>query len=413
MRSPICRTRRLLFILITTALTIQRAAAQDSDAQAAEPYDSTGKFTLLVVGDAGQPGDALVKTNAAILAEATRVAELGSPLSAMAFTGDNFYPIGLNHTEGTRNELVETVLGPISGLLRVIGRENVHAVPGNHDYFCDMFGPIPYGSCNGGNLHELAIPVWTYHLFGPASIRYPTKRNSTDSIELIMVNSPFFVRYGEASWDTYYDSLRVLLKASAANKAIKWRLMFTHHPIYTFGEHGGYRVWDPTVQRIKFLGACIEDKKDPIRYLYRIAKSDEDICAPRYRQFRDSIMTIMHAGGAKIHALISGHEHSLQFLAQRGGLANTPNIYIISGAGSKQDAVRTSFVDTRRGFSFFSHPINTDEHRGESIIGFMMCQVEGKRLKFWFVDSDKNQRTVLGGVEYFYVNAKGLLTETK
>lgn len=410
---PMHYTRCLYWVVVALVAGSFNAWAQGKAVHTGEPYDSSGKFTLMVLGDAGQPGDVLKNTIVAVHTEAARMAELGSKLSAIAFTGDNFYPIGLNHTESDRIALVEEVLGPMAGLFRDVGRENVHAVPGNHDYFCDMFGPVPYGSCNAGNLYELAIPVWTYHLFWPTAIRYPVARDSKDSIELIMINSPRFVRYDEFEWDLYYDSLRTLLKESAGNKAVKWRLMFTHHPVYTFGEHGGYRAWDPSVQRVKYLGACIEDKKDPVRYLYRLAKSDEDICAPRYRQFRDSIMSIMHAGGAKVHALISGHEHSLQFLAQRGGLANTPNIFIISGAGSKQDMVRTSFIDTRRGYSFYSHPLNTDEHKGESIYGFMMCQVEGKRLKFWFVDGEKNQRTTMGGAEFFYVNSKGLLAETK
>lgn len=368
---------------------------------------------MFLLGDQGKTGEILTNTTAAMYQEAQRLADSGTPLNSVAFVGDNFYPIGLNVDEGARIELVEQVMGPMARLLKQLGRTNVHAVPGNHDYYCDMFGPAPYGSCNAGNLYELSIPLWTYHLNGPASIRYPVKRGSADSIELIMINSAFFVRYDREVWGYHLDSLRTLLKESSQNKSIKWRLMFAHHPIYTFGEHGGYRIWDPRVQRIRYLGNCVDDKKDPIKYIFEFANSHEDNCAPRYRYYRDSIMTIIHNGGARIHAYIAGHEHSLQFLAQRGGLANTPKIFIITGAASKHDAVRTSFIDTRRGFQFFSHPQNTDERRGESIPGFVSMQVENNRLKFWFINSNTKERTRMGGSEFFYVDNKGLLVETK
>ena len=374
--------------------------------------DSAFRFTMFVIGDAGHKGPILEENAKATEIEAARLQSLGDPVTTMVFAGDNFYPVGLNQDEEVRHDLVNDVLGPFARFLRTLGRTNVHAIAGNHDYYCDMFGPAPYGKCESGNLYEMMIPVWSYYI-APTSVRYPVERGSKDSVELIMINSAYFMINSRDLWHRQSDTIRKMLNKSAKNPNIKWRMIFSHHPPYTFGEHGGYRVWDSHVQRVRFLGNCIDDRKDPIKYIQMWAGYAEDNCAPRYFYYKDTILQMISESDMPVHAFISGHDHSLQLLAQRGGLVNAPKVFIITGAGSKVSSVRTPFIDRRRGFQYYAKPRNTPDHRGESIYGFLGVQADGDFLKFWFVDGETKKPADMGGASLFYVDRKGVLVKTE
>lgn len=396
----------MLFVLLVVAATAQTGTIERPG------YDSAGKFTLFVIGDAGKPGAILNENAKALELEGERLKSEGNPVNAITFVGDNFYPVGLNHDKEVRHDLVNDVLGPVAFFLRGLGRKNVHAIPGNHDYYCDMFGPAPYGVCQSGNLYEMMIPVWTYYLT-PQSVRYPVKRGSKDSIELIMLNSAYFMMYSREQWHYQTDSLRSLLKRSAANKSVKWRVAFTHHPPYTFGSHGGYRIWDAERRRIRYMGNCIDDRKDPIKYVQMFAGSYEDNCAPRYQYYNDTLLNTISESGAQVHLLASGHDHNLQLLAQNGGKVGAPKIFVVTGAGSKVSEVRTSFHDVRRGLQYFAHPINTPEARGTSIYGFLGLQIEEDMMKLWFVNGETKQRANMGGKQTFWINRKGYLVNSE
>ena len=367
---------------------------------------------MFVIGDAGKAGKVLDNNARALEIEGERLKAEGSSVNAITFLGDNFYPVGLNHDEEVRRDLVNDVLGPVAYFLRTLGRENSHAIPGNHDYYCDMFGPAPYGKCESGNLYEMMIPIWTYHLL-PRGIRYPVQRGSKDSIELIMLNSAFFMMHSREHWYVQTDSLRSLLKKSAANKSVKWRIAFTHHPPYTFGAHGGYRVWDPRVKRVRYLGNCIDERKDPIKYVQMFAGSYEDNCAPRYQYFKDTLFQTISRSGAQVHMLASGHDHALQLLAQNGGEPGAPKIFVVSGAGAKVSRVRTSFQDTKRGLQYFAHPKNNPTDKGKSIYGFLGVQIVDDMMKLWFINGETKKRAVMGGKQTFWVNREGYLVKSE
>ena len=151
-------------LFCTVIIALLTAYGTDSAAQpGSRPVRDTGAidssflFTMFAIGDAGKPGDILLENAKALEIEAERLRKTGNPVSTMVFAGDNFYPVGLNHDEEVRLDLVNDVLGPMAGFLRTLGRKNVHAIPGNHDYYCDMFGPAPYGKCESGKM----VPAFT------------------------------------------------------------------------------------------------------------------------------------------------------------------------------------------------------------------------------------------------------------
>lgn len=414
-REPMMTIRKTIVAGITLmiAMSIVASAKEVGENQKkSRSFDSTGAFSMLIVGDGGKPGEKLEQNAVLFEKERVRLEALGTPVRATVFMGDNFYPVGLNREASDRVELVRGVLGPLAYSLRQIGRENAHAIPGNHDYYCDMFGPAPYGTCQSGNLYERMIPIWSYHI-GPTRRTYAVSEGSKDSVDLLLLNSALFMINSRPNWRNNTDSLRRLLQASAANPSIRWRFIFTHHPAYTFGEHGGYRVWDSEQQRVRFRGNCIADRKDPVKYFQRWAGSFEDNCAPRYKYYIDTLFSLLNETETKVQAMFSGHDHCLQLLVQRKSKGFAPKVHVISGAMAKTSKVRSPFVDPQKGISFYSHPKNTPEYEGNSIHGFAGMRIEGDRMKLWFLDGGNQKRATMGDASLFWFDDDGNLVATE
>ena len=294
-----------------------------------------------------------------------------------------------------------------------LGKENVHAVPGNHDYYCAALGPIPYGKCKDGNSFELALPIWTYYLNFPGSKRYPTYKGSRDSVELIFLNSAFLLIHNEDLWEPQLDSLERLLYASAADSSVKWRMMFMHHSPFSAGDHGGYSVWSRQKQRAVFRDCLVDEGDNPAKLIERLAGYHEDNCDPHYKNYVDSLFQIIVRTGATVQATFAGHDHSLQLLSQRKRPPGTPGVFVVSGAGAKQTRVASPRSDTTVGLNIYTHPINNNLYRGASIYGFVTGKIEEDRLKLWFIDGATSKTADMGGASEFFIDSTGTLVEAR
>lgn len=386
--------RVCLTLLLSAAATVTAPAQQRG-------------FTFFAVGDAGHPGPILTMTAAAMAKHAAELTASGDRLEAVLFLGDNVYPNGLNREPEERSRLIQEVVGPHRPLLAQVGKGNVHTVAGNHDYYCGVLGPAPYGTCHAGNRYESLIPDWTYYSGMPASVRYATSAGGRDSIELFIFDSAILLQRPLAEWRSYLDSLSSLLAASARNGSVRWRLILAHHSPYSVGAHGGYRGWDPERMEVLYVGSCIHEGDDPFKYVERLAGYHEDVCDPTYQKYKDSLFAVIDGSGVTIQAMFAGHDHTLQLLNHRSR-AGSPKIFVVSGAGSKQDYVRSPL----RG-SIYSHPYNDPHHKGESAFGFMTGRIEGDRLHLWFINGEDGELLDMGGATDFYIAEDGSLAEAR
>lgn len=393
------RARVIVLLFLGTYATL---SAQERD-----------NFTFIAIGDAGYPGPILDQNGAAINGITASLDKEKNPLDALVFLGDNFYPIGLNIRPKERTSLISEVLSPHAYTLLTLGPKNVHAVPGNHDYYCATLGPIPYGRCNEGNVVEQAIPIWTYYLREPSSVRYPTYSGSPDSVELIFVDSPMFLLNSESDWHLQLDTLENLLHASKVNQGVKWRMMFFHHSPFSAGEHGGFTLWSESKQRIVYRGCSVGERDNPVKLVQRLAGYHEENCDPHYQNYKDSLFKRIVRSGATIHATFGGHDHSLQLLSQVKRPPGTPGVFVISGAGSKQTGVGSPQVDTSVGMSIYTHPIIDNHRKGTSIFGFAVGTIEKDKLKLWFIDGATGEPADMGGASQFFIDSTGTLVDTR
>lgn len=377
--------------------------------------DFSKAFTAIAVGDAGETGSALRSTAKYINEMYTEQHDGGKP-DAMIFLGDNFYPLGLNVPVDDVTGKIKSVLGPYRQTFEGIGRTNVHAVAGNHDYYARnalekslFFGLIdiavgPVGLSEKGNERERAIEWWTYYYKMPAEVMYPVSAGSKDSVQFIFYDSALPLRTDPATWRPALDSLRRLLTNSAARPGIVWRIFAQHHPWYSVGEHGGYSVWDDEAKTVNYLPNC--DRDSNVIEWFVNTLDPQDLCASKYQAQIDSLKAVMHSGGAKIHLMLAGHEHNLQLLSypeRNADCSECPKVYVISGAGSKPNRVKLPFPP---------HEFTASQpgKSGESLSGFAQLKFENGKLRVVFFNSANGEKIDMGeGKNEFWIDRNGEL----
>jgi hypothetical protein len=397
------RTPRLILLLLMMAplLTIP------SLAQKGAPRRNGAPLTVIAIGDAGEVGPALTGNARNMLDTARRRAEENRPVGLLLFLGDNVYPHGFNDmTDRQRATAVDRVFGPHMELMRMLGRGNVHAIPGNHDYYCTALeGVIPYGTCDLGNEYEAGLDFWTYHPHLPAIVRRATAEGSADSADFILFDSSLLMNQDPGRWRPVLDSLEKLLRSSATSRGVRWRILAAHHSPFSVGEHGGYRLWLPKQKRVGYIGNCYREGQDPYRYAQQIV-SDQDNCTAQYRRYNDSLFALIERSGAKVQLMMAGHDHSLQLLNYPdSACASCPKVYIVTGAGSKREKVRSPLPGR-----IYSHPFNTAKEKGRSASGFTLLTFTGGRMEIGFVESATGTTLDMGGATRFVVDADGVLT---
>jgi hypothetical protein len=375
-------------------------------------------LTVIVLGDAGESNRNL-RNNASLITNMHTGQHDGGFYHAMIFLGDNFYNTGLNIPLSDVDGKIKSVLGPFRVPFEALGRENVHAIAGNHDYYARnaieksiLFGLIsisdgPIGLTDRGNARAAAIQWWSYYYGHPADALYEITPGSGDSVQFIFVDSALPLRTDPSSWGGALDSLRRLLTKTKDRPGIVWRILSTHHPFYSLGEHGGYTEWNDEKNIVEYLTQCDKDS-NALGFLKNWI-DPEDLCAAKYQQYLDSLKAAIGAGGVKIQLVMSGHDHSLQLLyypERDADCSMCPNIQIVSGAGSYNDRVR--FPGPRE---FTAAQLNAPA-QGRSHPGFAQLQFSRDRLRVVFFNANTGNPVNMGnGKTELWISAAGTLLE--
>lgn len=381
------------------------------------PDAGLSPFTLIAIGDAGETGSAL-RANASLLTNMHTGQHDGGKFDAMIFLGDNFYNVGLNVPHDEVDDYVKKILGPFKTIFRDLGRSNIHAITGNHDYYLRnafetslLFGLVsiaegPIGLTEKGNKRASALDAWTYYYGLPGDVVYPVESGATDSVQFIFFDSALPLRTDPARWIPALDSLRRLLSFSSRRPGVLWRVLTLHHPIYSLGEHGGYTSWNDELNLVEYLSQCDKDS-NAIGFLKNWL-DPEDLCAEKYRQFLDSLRNVIAFSGARIQLSLAGHEHNMQLLSypdRDAGFNGFPTVHVISGAGSKPSRVRFPSPPNE-----FTSAQIAPERKGLSVPGFAKMEFSREHVRIIFY----NARTLSpmdmgGGKKEFYVSVEGTL----
>jgi hypothetical protein len=379
--------------------------------------DSREPLIVIAIGNAGTSGS-ILRGNSSYISEMYTGQHDAGRFQALLFLGDNFTPTGLNVPAASVPGEIASSLGPFKEPMEGLGKARVHAIPGEHDYYARnalessvFFGLIkhqegPSGMSDKGNMREAEIPGWTYHHGLPGRLTLPLVSGSADSAEFIFFDSGRLLRSEPSTWRPVLDSLRWLLVAEREQRGIDWRILCTHHPLASVGEHGGYSVWNDDEKVVEYLTPCDRDS-NPSEWVKNWL-DPEDLCTSRYQQYIDSLTAAIRFGGVPVQAVLSAHDRSLQLLDTGMPGANYPDcprVQIISGAGSETGRVKFPVPPHE-----FTAALRLPSDEGLSAPGFVQMCFSQERVRLHFYSGKSGNAIDMGGGQTeFWIDREGKL----
>lgn len=337
----------------------------------AAPDPGQVAYTLYMIGDCGISSPDKPWPTFELLKRELKAAESNS---ATVYLGDNIYELGLPvETAPDRKEMERRMTAQLLPTEGYPGK--VVVVPGNHDWA--QGAPDGYAA----RLREEAF-VEQFLQRGNAYLPDngcpgPSELALGDSAVLLVLDTQWWLhkhdKPGKAQGcaaETDADFLADVQAALTRNQG-KQIIVAAHHPLYSYGAHGGYyhplyhlfpllmfshKAWVP----LPVLGS--------VAVWYRKFHGNiQDIPNPRYKAMIRQLDGLFAAHPGLIY--LSGHDHNLEYLPIGG------RHYIVSGSGSKGAYVghgsRAKFTDAEKG------------------LGKLILMKDGSRqLEFWVPTAD-------------------------
>lgn len=333
--------------------------------------DSSLLYRIVLIGDAGQP-----KPNEPVLKSLKKWSSKASDRSTVVFLGDNMYPDGM--TEKRRDEIEEKLLPQLD----VITSSNTHGIfiPGNHDwtngreegyqalleqqqYINKVLSQNPKFLPKDGNP-------------GPVQVDLP---KSSPVLRLIVLDTQWWLQenpHSSESPESVISKLKTLLNTDLPV------IVVGHHPIESYGPHGGFFDWKDHLfpgrmyKKWIWFPMPILGSIFPLSRWY-IVDNPQDLNGKRYKEMVEQLnLAFTESKHTSLLIYASGHDHSLQVLKD-----DIIDYLLISGLGSSEKASPVSHGDN----TLFAH-----QHTGFMSIDFLndgrvlLCVIEpiGEKIVF-------------------------------
>ena len=310
-------------------------------------------FSVFLMGDAGEPvfpEDANIK----YLQEKTVNA---SADDVLIFLGDNLYPKGLPGEEHPDRAAMERKLIPQLDVMKNF-KGRTYIIPGNHDWAQGRKQGLEY-------IRNMEKFVTAYtgkpEAFLPKNgCPGPEEIILTDKVTLIIIDTQYFLHSQEKGREAdgcvapgTGEALE-LLQDMIIRNANKHVIVAAHHPLYTYGPHGGkYKFWKANLfplteaKSMKNLYIPLPGLGSIYWVSRAVIGNIQDIPNPKYKIIRNVLLDVI--GKADNVVWASGHEHSLQYIKKDGAH------FVVSGSGSKTAHVvsgpGTEFYKGEKGFA--------------------------------------------------------------
>lgn len=259
--------------------------------------------------------------------------------------GDNIYPVGLapeNHPDYSLGK--HRLLVQASATLEFNG--NVFFIPGNHDWYT-------YGEEGLGRQENLIEDYLQQNKIfkNQKKDSYFLPNNGCPGPEVVHLNQDILLVIIDSQWyisesykkegiDTPCETKTrselddALLKVFESNKE-KSIILVSHHPLYTYGKHGGIYSLKENIFPFSQLHPNLIIPLPISGILFNKLRpkiTEQDIKNNNYLSYINHIEEI--ATKHENVMVASGHEHTLQFIIKN----KIP--FIVSGSGSKKEEVK-------------------------------------------------------------------------
>lgn len=306
--------------------------------------------SVFLVGDAGEPS-----TNGkdAVLQTLQKHLQKAGTNATLAFLGDNIYPVGLVGEDAPPSER-DTAIARLKAQLDLIKQHKGRSfiIPGNHDW--------QQGGRNGWEYIKnqeqfVASYLQKDDVFYPkGGCPTPQEIHLNAQLTLVLLDTQWFLHPWEKPAEGSDCEVKDLAGMLTAIDDILYRntdkkvIVLAHHPIYSYGNHGGYFTWKDHLLPFHELGVYIPlPVIGSIYPLYRkLIGNIQDIAHPVNKEMTNGLNNIIKQYPNVMY--VNGHEHNLQWIVK-----DSIN-YITSGAGSKNTPIKKGknalFTAMQKGF---------------------------------------------------------------
>ena len=321
--------RRSLFVLIFL-LVLSRAFPQQADTAVVHK--------LFLVGDAGEP---YVKDDPIKQVLTKKISNAGEK-STVIFLGDNVYPSGLPTRDVKFSEKYELAEQSLKTQVSFIQGSNAKGIfiPGNHDW--SHWGPnglefIVNQQLWIDSLHDARIAMLPRDGC-PGPVQFPLDNNNL----LVILDTQWFLHQYEKPRDadlcgaTTTPEVLTLVEDIFRNNRGKRIILAAHHPLITYGEHGGIFTWKAHIFPLEELSQYLYIPMPLVGSIYPLYRKWfghlQDTAHPLNKEFADALMDIMRRYPGSIY--VAGHEHALQYIVKDS------THFVVSGSASKTEYVK-------------------------------------------------------------------------
>jgi hypothetical protein len=306
--------------------------------------------SVFLIGDAGEPyveqdpiGNVFRKKIEACAEKATVV-----------YLGDNVYPKGLTF-EGERlrkdgEEVLQNQYSWIKGL-----PARGFFIPGNHDWH--HWGRKGYEYIINQQKWIDSLKDERVTISPRDGCPGPVEIPLTNNLVLVIIDTQWLLHQwekpaeeGSCDAKTTADLLSQLEDVFVRNRT-KRVIVAAHHPLITYGEHGGVFPLKSHIFPLEELTEHLYIPLPIIGSIYPLYRKYfghlQDTQHPLYKDFGESIQKIMAEYPGSVY--VAGHEHALQYIGKDS------SHFIVSGSGAKVEFAKKKkhavYVNPVRGFA--------------------------------------------------------------
>src|SRR5215211_3468666 len=354
--------KRKMILFFTLFLYIRTTAQVDSIDQ-----------RIFLIGDAGE----MMGNKQPIVQWINDHANMDDEKTTVLFLGDNIYPLGLpmegEPTYADSKKIIDAQIALVKGK-----KAKAFFVPGDHDWKNGKLGGwqqvMNQENYINGLEQKNIVASPQDGCPGPVAIELSNK------VVTVFIDSQWFLFVHEKpgpgsnceakTTEEFATELREII-ATHPNQLL---IVVMHHPMYTYGIHGGDYGWKEHLFPLTAANPNLWIPLPIIGSIYPISRgvfgSLQDVRHPLYRNMVDIIEKAMKEHPNPVH--VAGHEHSLQMVF------NDSIPYIVSGSSINLSRVKK---ENRKGTLLYSNV-------GEN--GFAMLEVRKSgavQARFYTVSS--------------------------
>lgn len=357
-RNPMLRI--LLSFCLSFALS--HCLSQDRDKEVVH--------TLFLLGDGGEP---FVKetTLGKVLADQIKSTR---GKSTVLFLGDNIYDSGLPDVDAPTYDEAESVLKTQVGFIRGLDTKGIF-IPGNHDW--QHWGKKGLEYIKNQQQWIDSLKDENITLLPRDGCAGPVQMPIGDRTLLVILDTQWFLHQWEKTEDpevcngvTTAEVLTLVEDIFRTNPD-KRIILAAHHPLITYGEHGGVFTWKAHIFPLEEITKYLYIPLPVIGSIYPLYRKWfghlQDTAHPLYREFCEGLQNIMRAYPGTLY--VAGHEHALQYIVK------DRTHYVVSGSAAKTEYVK------KKGHAVFA----------KDITGFVRVSVmEDASLSMHFFQVDED-----------------------